>query len=179
MICDEKNELCKNLWEQCKDELTRLCRYRLSSHLDEVDDVIADAFYYLCVAVFEDRRIDNHKAWLTAVTNNLIKKKYTELNRTKLRNVSFYEEDIDIYEYSDDIFLDNLISDSVIERLSDTIICELSEKEQQLYYYIYKDKLKMKEIATLLDITEVNVRQRNHRLTKKLKNMIKEHLDEI
>lgn len=179
MICDEKNELCRNMWEQCKDGLTRLCEYKLSSHPDEVEDVVADAFYYLCVAVFENRKIDNHKAWLIAVTNNLIKKKYTELNRTKLRHISFYEEDIDIYEYSDDIFLDTLISDSVIERLSDTIICELSEKEQQLYYYVYKDKLKMKEIAALLAITEVNARQRNYRLSQKLKGMIKAHLEEV
>lgn len=179
MICNEKEELCKNLWDECKDELTSMCRYKLSSHPDEVEDVIADAFYYLCVAVFENRKIDNHKAWLLAVTNNLIKKKYTEFNRTKLRHISFYEEDIDIHEYSDDIFLDNLISDSVIERLSDTIIYELSEKEQQLYYYVYKDKLKMKEIAALLGITEVNARQRNYRLTKKLKTLIKKHLDEI
>ena len=179
MICNEKKELCKILWDECKDELTSMCRYKLSSHPDEVEDVIADAFYYLCVAVFENRKIDNYKAWLIAVTYNLIKKKYTELNRTKLKHISFYEEDIDIYEYSDDIFFDNLRSDSVIERLSDTIICELSVKEQQLYYYVYKDKLKMKEIAVLMDITEGNVRQRNHRLTKKLKTMIKKHLDEI
>ncbi len=179
MICNEKKELCKNMWDKCKDELTSLCRYKLSSHPDEVEDVIADAFYYLCVAVFENKRIENHRAWLIAVTNNLVKKKYTELNRTKLRNVSFYEEDIDIYEYSDDIFLDNLISDSVIERLSDTIICELTPKEQQLYCYVYKDRLKMKEIAALLNITEANARQRNHRLTKKLKTLIKKYLDEI
>lgn len=179
MVCNEKEELCKNLWDECKDELTGMCRYKLSSHPDEVEDVIADAFYYLCVAVFENKRIENHRAWLIGVTNNLIKKKYTELNRMKFRNVSFYEEDVDIYEYSDDIFLDNLISDSVIERLSDTIICELSEKEQQLYYYVYKEKLKMKEFAVLLGITEVNARQRNYRLTKKLKTLIKKHLDEI
>ena len=80
-----KEELCKNLWNECKDELTDMCKYKLSSHPDEVEDVIADAFYFLCVAVFEERRIENHRAWLIAVTNNLIKKKYTELNKMKLK----------------------------------------------------------------------------------------------
>ena len=179
MICDEKNELCKNMWEQCKDELTRLCEYKLSSHPDEVEDVISDTFYYLCIAVYEDKKIDNHRSWLTAVTNNLIKKKYTELNKMKLKNLTYNDEDVDIYGYTDDMILDSLISDSVIEGLCDAIIRELTPVEEKLYHYVYNDKLKMKEIAVLMDITEANVRQRNHRLTKKLKTMIKKHLDEI
>ena len=174
---DEKEKLCISLWNEYKDELTNICQYKLSSHPDEVEDIIADTFYYLCVAVFEDRRIDSYRAWLSAVANNLIKKKYTELNRMKLRNVSFYEEDVEIYEYNDEIFLDSLITDSVVERLCDTIICELTPKEQQLYRCVYKQKLKMKEIAALLGISEVNVRQRNHRLSKKLKGIIKDHLE--
>ena len=73
----EKEEICKKLWVECKDELTSMCRYKLSSHIDEVEDVVAEAFYYLCLAVFEEKPIANPKAWLIAVTNNLIKKKYS------------------------------------------------------------------------------------------------------
>lgn len=176
---NEKEKLCISLWNEYKDELTSMCQYKLSSHPSEVEDVISDTFYYLCVAVFEDRKIDNYRAWLSAVTNNLIKKKYTELNKIKFKNITYNEEDIEAYGYIDDMFLDSMISDSVIEGLCDAIICELKLVEQKLYHYVYVDKLKMKEIAVLLDITEANVRQRNHRLTKKLKTMIKKHLDEI
>ena len=176
---EQKAELCKKLWNEYKDELTNICGYKLSSHPDEVEDVIADTFYYLCLAVFENKKIDNYRAWLIAVTNNLIKKKYTELNKIKLKNITYNEEDIDIYGYIDDMILDSMISDSVIEGICYTIICELSPVELKLYHYVYVDKLKMKEIAVLMNITEANVRQRNHRLTKKLKTMIKKHLDEI
>lgn len=172
---EEKEELCKKLWNDCKDELTRMCRFKLSSHLDEAEEVVAEAFYFLCLAVFEDKSIDNYKAWLITVADNLIKKKYTELNRIKLRNTVLNEEDIDI-KYNDDILLDSLIPDSVIEKICDRIICELTPKEQQLYKYVYKDKLKMKEIAISLGITEVNARQRHHRLSKKLQSMIKEYI---
>ena len=175
-VADNKGEICKELWLECKDDLTKLSKHKLSSHPDEVEDVIADAFYYLCVAVFENKKIDNYKAWLIAVTYNLIKKKYTEINRRNLRNIEFNVEEIETYEFSQDVFLDSLISDSVIERISDEIICELKPSEQELYHYVYKDRLKMKEIAVLLGITEVNARQRNYRLSKKLKSMIKEHL---
>ena len=175
---EEKEELCKKLWNDCKDELTRMCRFKLSSHLDEAEEVVAEAFYFLCLAVFEDKSITNYKAWLTAVTNNLIKRKYIELNKMKLRNAVLNEENIDM-EYSDDIIIDNLIPDTVIERLYDAIICELTLKEQQLYRYVYKDKLKMKEIAALLDITEVNAKQRHYRLSKKLKKIIKNYIEEL
>ncbi len=175
---DEKEEICEKLWDECKDDLTKMCRYKLSSHINEAEDVVAEAFYYLCLAVFEDKPITNHKAWLIAVTNNLIKNKYTELKKTKLRNVIFYEEDIDT-EHNDDVVLNSLIPDSVIKNHCDAIICELTLQDQQLYKYVYKDKLKMKEIAALLDITEANAKQRHYRLSKKLKTIIKKHIDQV
>lgn len=178
-VADNKDEICKALWLECKDDLTKLCKHKLSSHPDEVEDVIADAFYYLCVAVFEDKKIENYKAWLFGVANNLIKIKYTEINRRSLRNIEFNEEEIETYKFSQDVFLDSLISDSVIEKIADEIICDLKPNEQELYSYVYKDKLKMREIAALLNITEVNAKQRNHRLSKKLKAKIKEHLEQI
>ncbi len=174
-IDEEKAELCKRLWDDCKDELTKLCKYKLSSHPDEVEDVIADTFYYLCVAVFEDKKIENYKAWLIAVTYNLIKKKYTEINRAKTQRVSFYEENIDGYICEEDLFSEE-VSDTVIDNLSSSVLSQLSESEQLLYKYIYVDKLKMKEIATRMELTEVNVRQRNHRLSKKLKELAKGYL---
>lgn len=177
-IDEEKTELCKRLWDECKDDLTKLCKYKLSSHPDEVEDVIADAFYYLCVAVFKNRKIDNYKAWLVAVTYNLIKKKYTEINRAKTQRVSFYEENIDGYICEEDLFSEE-VSDTVIDNLSSSVLSQLSESEQLLYKYIYVDKLKMKEIATRMELTEVNVRQRHFRLSRKLKNMIKEYIEGV
>ena len=53
------------------------------------------------------------------------------------------------------------------------------KEDKQLYRYVYKDKLKMKEIAALLDITEVNAKQRHYRLSKKLKKIIKNHIEEL
>ena len=98
-IDEKKVELCKKLWDECKDDLTKLCKYKLSSHPDEVEDVIADAFYYLCLAVYEDKPINNLKSWLIAVTYNLIKKKYSEISKAKTHQVSLYEENIDGYTY--------------------------------------------------------------------------------
>lgn len=176
-IDEEKTELCKRLWDECKDELTKLCKYKLSSHPDEVEDVIADAFYYLCVAVFKNKKIDNYKAWLVAVTHNLIKKKYTEINKAKTQRISFYEENIDGYICEEDLFSEE-VSDTAIDNLSRSVLSQLSESEQLLYKYIYVDKLKMKEIATRMELTEVNVRQRHFRLSKKLKVLIKKFMEE-
>ena len=178
-IDEEKTELCKRLWDECKDDLTKLCKYKLSSHPDEVEDVIADAFYYLCVAVFKNRKIDNYKAWLVAVTHNLIKKKYTEINHMKKSYISFYEENIEENSYDGDRLFDSFVSDSMIEQLSDSIISNLSGGDRLLYIYVYQDKLKMREIAGLMNITENNVRQRNHRLGKKLKVLIKDRIEEV
>jgi len=67
----EKQELCEKIWNECKDELTKLCRYKLQSCPDEIDDVVADTFFYLCKAIFGEEELFNYKAWMLAVTNNL------------------------------------------------------------------------------------------------------------
>lgn len=176
---DEKEELCKSLWLEYKDTLTRMCKYKLSNYPDEVEDVISDAFYYMCRAVYTDTHLENPGAWLVAVTNNLIKKKYVEIRKIKSKQVSLDEENFDAFKIEESAFRDNTVSDLLIERISDVIISELSFDEQVLYKYVYNEKLKMKEIADILNLTEVNVRQRNHRLSKKLKVLIKKYIEDV
>ncbi len=176
---NEKEEVCKNMWLEYKDSLTKMCRYKLSNYPDEVEDVISDAFYYLCLAVFSDKPLNDPKAWLLAVTNNLIKKKYHEINMVKSKQVSLDEDNFLSRGTIETDFWDTLVSENIIERLSEIVINELSPDEQILYRYVYEERLKMKEIAALLKLTEVNVRQRNHRLSKKIKKLIKKYIEEV
>ena len=67
----EKQELCEKIWNECKDELTKLCAYKLQSCPDDIDDVVAETFFYLCKAVFADEEVFNYKSWMMAVANNL------------------------------------------------------------------------------------------------------------
>lgn len=170
------------MWLQHSEELKKLCERKLNSCRDEIDDVIADAFYYLCLNVFEDNIHTNTSSWLFAVTNNLIKKKYTEMNKRKQRHTCFDEENIeqyDCYSIDDDVLFEGKVSESIIDILNIEIIDNLNPAEQQLYKYVYKDKLCLKEIADKMNLTYGATKERNHRLSQKIKIMVKEHIESL
>lgn len=181
-VIDDKQELCRKMWLQHSDELKKMCERKLNSCRDEIDDVIADAFYYLCVNVFEGKIHTNTSSWLFAVTNNLIKKKYTELNKRKQRHISFDEADMekyDCYGTDDTLLFEDKVSESITDSLNIEIIDNLNPAEQQLYKYVYKDKLCLKEIADKMNLTYGAVKERNHRLSLKIKIMVKEHIERM
>lgn len=175
----QKEELCRKMWIENKDTLTRMCKYKLSNYPDEVDDVISEAFYHLCITIFSGKTLADPKAWLIAVTNNLIKKKYQEIKNMQQKRVSYNEEIYEIHLNKGVDMEDLIVSELMIEQLSDIVINELTADEQILYEYVYNKKLKMREIASILGLTEVNIRQRNHRLSKKLKALIKRYLEDV
>lgn len=179
-VIDDKQELCRIMWLQHSDELKRLCERKLNSCRDEIDDVIADAFYYLCLNVFEGNIHTNASSWLFAVTNNLIKKKYTEINKRKQRHINFDEanmEQYDCYSTDDTVLFEGKVSESIIDSLNIEIIDNLNPAEQQLYKYVYEEKLSLKEIAERMNLTYGAVKERNHRLSLKIKIMVKEYIE--
>lgn len=178
----EKQELCNKIWMENKDAIENYCKYKLMSYPSEASDVTADISYHLCEAIMNDKIHTNPKSWLFAVARNLVKKKYEEANIKKKCFIEYNEECIEKTEnisFDEDLILDNLISDSVIESLSITILDKLSTNNQQLYHFIYNDHLKMKEIAQILNISVDAVKQRNKRLTKKIKQLVKEHIENL
>ena len=182
VIDDDKRELCRMMWVQHSDELKKICEYKLSSCRDEIDDVIADAFYYLCLNICEDRIHTNVSSWLFAVTNNLIKKKYAEIGKKKHSHISFDEmsvEQYDSYISCDSLLFDGTVSDSIIAMFNLVLLDNLNPAERQLYKYVYKDKLRLKEIAEKMNLTYGAVKERNHRLSKKIKIMTKDYIESM
>lgn len=113
-----------------------------------------------------------------AVASNLIKKKYTELNIEKERRISFDDKNSEVHKLAVGYDYDGrLVPDDLIERFSIHAEPLLNSDEKQLYQYVYGDKLKMKEIAVLMSSTESAVKQKNYRLTRNLKRLIKEFLE--
>ncbi len=178
MSTDTKDmELAETLWKEYEPNLRKICSYKLSGYPSEIDDVIGDTYLALCNAVDKGVEIENPKAWLYGILNNMIKMKYTEINRKKkycirLENVEnslFYDIDFDAYE----------LSDEILEDVKDNIFDELLESDKTLLTLIYDKKLKFKEISKILDISEVAVKQRHYRLKRKIKKIAKIELNKF
>lgn len=166
--------LCEELWSEYEPSLRRLCKFKLSSCPSEIDDVISDAYLALCDAVDKEKIINNPKSWLYGTVNNLIKLKYAEVARCKKTQVSlesvenelFYEIDLDEVK----------LSDEILEKLKDEVFNELNGAEQTLLTLIYLEKLKLREIAEILDTSQEAVKQKSYRLKRKIKLIVKEKI---
>ena len=62
-----------DIWAEYEPYIRKLCKYKLNSMPDCIDDCVQDVFLDLSVALNEGKTINNPKAWLTTVTNNKIK----------------------------------------------------------------------------------------------------------
>ncbi len=174
---NSKLELCKSLWLANEPRLRKLCTYKLSSHPDEVDDILAETALILWTTILEGTEIEYPTTWLYAVTKNLIKKKYTEINKEKERRVS-YDEEAELYLLPVGYDMDRpILNDKLISEFSEEIDFLLKPDEIQFYQYVYDDNLKMKEIAKLLSSTETAVKQKNYRLTRKIKKLMEKYLE--
>lgn len=180
MLHTEKQKLFEQIWNDCKDSLLKHCKLKMQCCYDEIDDVIADAFFYLWKAIYNDVEIKNYKNWLFSVTEHLIVEKYCDANSTAEKNVQYIDVENEIVCFvNDEYFIDSLISDIEIEDVRSKIISELKKEEQELYTYVYERKLKTKEIAIIKNSTESAIKQKRYRLNKKLKLIAKKHLEDL
>lgn len=168
----EKEKFCEKLWLECEPQLRKICKYKLSNNLSEVDDVIADAYLALCDAVENESELENPKAWLYGTVNNLIKFKYTEIKKTSKTMISIDNGDY-ILVYNVD-FTEARLTDETIEDIRIEIESELLPAELTLLKLLHEKKLTQKEVAVILNTTTSAVKQKNYRLKKKIKEIAKE-----
>lgn len=167
-------ELPKVLWEEYEPNLRRICSHKLSSYPNEIDDVIGETYLALCDKIDKGIEIQNPKAWLYGTLNNQIKLKYSEIDRKKkiyirLENVEhelFYNVDFDEKE----------LSEETIEKIKDDVFDELTDAEKTLLVLIYDKKIKLTEVARILNTTEAAVKQKHYRLKRKIKKLAKEKI---
>ena len=168
-------KLCEEPWYEYEPYLRKYCTNKLSGSVQEVDDVISQAFLILCKAVHKNSQISNPKAWLFGTVNNIIKDKYTEINELKNSEVSLESYELP-YEFD---YIDKLIKDKDINAILDEIMDTLSEDEKKLISLFYEMGLSYKEIAQIYDSNEFAVKQRSYRLKKKIKKMARAKLEKL
>ena len=162
-----ENQICQELWLENEPQLRRICKLKLASSPDDIEDVISETFLALCKRISENGVPDKPKGWLYATMNNLINLKYREIYKYKEREKSLSDEEFELPIASDDIGekTDEIYNDEIKDRLKEL----LTEDEYQIIYRIYFSGLKMKEIARLHNSTESAVKQKHYRICRKLR----------
>ncbi len=175
MLTENKDmELLKILWEQYEPDLRRICNYKLSGYMNEIDDVIGETYLALCNTINNGTEVQNPKALLYGILNNQIKLKYSEIDRRKKIYIRLESVEHKLFYNVD--FDEKALSEEIIEKLKDDVFEELIDAERTLLILVYDKKIKLKDAAKVLNTTEAAVKQKHYRLKRKIKKLAKEKL---
>lgn len=166
-----QREICENLWNEYEPQLRKICRVKLRSCPDEVDDVMSEVSLALCKQIKKYGEPNKPKQWLYATLNNIINLKYRELYKFKEKQESLENNDFELPFEENGI--ESKIEEIYNNEIRDKLSTFLSNDEYIIIKYIYFDRLKMKEIADIIGSTESAVKQKHYRICNKLRKLAK------
>ena len=91
-----QREICENLWNEYEPQLRKICRVKLRSCPDEVDDVMSEVSLALCKQIEKFGKPEKPKQWLYATFNNIINLKYREIYKQKEKQENIENKDFEL-----------------------------------------------------------------------------------
>lgn len=170
-------KLCEQIWREHEAYIRKFCEYKLQSQKDLIDDCVNDVFLSLLEALKNNKEIMYPKAWLTKVANNKITDIYRNKEKQVEREVALNEETV-TETYCDTYNFQN-VTDEQIEEIKETVLNELDETDRSLIENYYIKKMKVKEIASLYNLSESSVKVKLFRARKTIIYLSKKELEKI
>ena len=178
MNFEEKRRIENDLWQEHEPYIRKLCKYKLESVPDCIDDCVQNVFLDLSEALNQGKIIKYPKAWLTKVANNEIRDIYSKAKKDAEKIISFESQNFDNADLGvvyDDPFS---VDDEQILLLKEKVLNRLDEKDRQLLNDRYVLNKSIAEIAEEYNTTENNIYQKLFRLKQKTKMIIEKVLNE-
>jgi RNA polymerase sigma-70 factor (ECF subfamily) len=170
-------KLCEQIWREHEAYIRKFCEYKLQSQKDLVDDCVSEVFLSLLKALKNNTEINYPKAWLTKVANNKITDIYRNKEKQVEREVALNEETLSGSYY--DTYNFQEVTDEQIEQIKETILNELDETDRRLIENYYIKKMKVKEMASLYNLSESSVKVKLFRARKTIIYLSKKELEKF
>ena len=137
----------------------------MSSNLlndEDIEEIISDVFFILWKNKDKLNPTDKVNFYLVGIAKNLLKEKY----RKQKQNLN-----IDDYEnyFSNDKALEEIYEEKAKMQILQKGLNLLSECDKKIFRLFYYGNKKTKEIARELNMNEITVRSRLHRIKKQIK----------
>ncbi len=160
----KKEEEFLKVYDENADGIFRHCYFRMNDR-ERARELMQEAFLKTWIYISKGGEIENLKAFLYKVANNLVidefkKRKELKLEEMAMRKIS---DGSDLRERSHT----NIETEEAIK-----IINGLGTKYQKIVIMKYIDDLSIKEIADILGKTENNISVRLHRALNQLKKIM-------
>lgn len=170
----------KEEFDKIYDETyTNVYKYVVSKcdNINNVDDILQNVYitFYRTIEKKGLDFIENYEAYLIKISKSELFKYYSIKNKFKyIMNISDDNEELDKLENisTDEISLEDKIETKLSIEEIWNIISSGDELTAKIMVFYYKDNLKIKDIANILNIKENSVKTRIYRMIDKLKNNI-------
>ena len=135
---------------------------------EDIEEIVSDTF----LTIWHNKnKIEKNKIlknYISAVTKNLVLKKFREKQSSNL-NISLNDENLSS-EYND---IEYVYENSLIEKTINEELKNFTKSEYQIFTKYYYFSKSIKEIASEMNISESLVKVKLHRVRKKLKERLK------
>lgn len=160
---ENKRERYGRLYEEYRIELKHYIRRKIHDE-NEVEDIINDVFYTIMYKDFDLDDIQNLKSWLY----NFATKKIMNANRKSDKIILNYDMDENNWIADIDVetqVLYNIYKEKLLNiNLKEALKQYLTEKEWKLFKERFLSSTPIRKIATDMNLSEVNIKVRIHRL---------------
>ena len=172
---NQDREAFGTLYDVYMDRIYRFIFLRVSKKSD-AEDITQKVFIKAWQSIdrYEIRKNVPFSSWLYRIAKNTVIDYYrTEKNHSAIEDIPEHEisEEAKDHEKAAD---DTLKFNQIKEALS-----ELTDNQQDIIIMKFVEELENKEIAEILDKTEVAIRVTQHRALKKLRKIIKKEQEDI
>ena len=130
---------------------------------EDIEEIISDTYLILWNNQYKLDLDKKLSPYLVGIVKNLIKQKYKIFNNS-YENIECYEDILITNEKLDVVIENNEINRKIIELLN-----ELKQDDREIFYEYYFYSRKIKEIASINNISESKVKVMLHRTRNKLR----------
>ena len=130
---------------------------------EDIEEIIADTYLILWNNQYKLDLDKKLSSYLVGIVKNLIKQKY-KLFYNNNENIENYEELLIVNESIDVVIENNEVNRKIIELLN-----KMKKEDKEIFYEYYFYSRKIKEIATINNISESKVKVILHRTRNKLR----------
>lgn len=176
-MSDSLKEICIKMWKEYEPKLRIFCRAKLVNYQEDADDILSKTFQLFWAEILSKGVPPYPEKWLYKTANNLIKAEYRRQNKIKGKVVSLADNEAVLYIIED--IDDKMVDDQLYSELMAELNEKLSEDEKLIIKYAIVEEKSYAEIADILEISELAVKQRKYRVIKKTNRMKQEKMKNL
>ena len=176
-MSDSLKEICIKMWKEYEPKLRIFCRAKLVDYQEDADDILSKTFQLFWAKLLSDGVPPYPEKWLYKTAYNLIKAEYRKQSRDKVKAFDIADDEavLNVIENLDDKIADEQLYSELIVELNE----KLSEEEKLIMKYSIVEEKSYAEIADILGISELAVKQLKYRVIKKTNHMKQEKMKNL